>query len=149
MKLACKQTLFYFSFRSFQKHNKCPADYILSPALDGLWRENRGSVNRLAWNRRQKSHSLLSQNVDPSRAWSTRKRKYMYSLELKAASLRTPAGVSPRSSPFEGRFAKRPSAAMSEEKRLPFAGYSVLLFWVSSVLKSILSAFTPYTNCDL
>ena len=27
--------------------NKTPAVYILSPALDGLWRENRGSVNRL------------------------------------------------------------------------------------------------------
>ena len=78
--LACKQTLFYFSFRSFQKHwrvkwarenerraqerkikifffphpyplvlavNKSPAVYSLSPALDGVWRENRGSVNRL------------------------------------------------------------------------------------------------------
>ena len=29
--------------------NKSPAVYILSPALDGLWRENRGSVNRLSW----------------------------------------------------------------------------------------------------
>ena len=27
--------------------NKSPAVYILSRALDGLWRENRGSVNRL------------------------------------------------------------------------------------------------------
>ena len=80
--LACKQKLFYFSFRSFQKHrrarerierartnaqrakenvyfllspplppcaggNKSPAVYILSPFLDGLWRENRGTVNRL------------------------------------------------------------------------------------------------------
>ena len=27
--------------------NKSPAVYILSPALNGLWRENRGSVNRL------------------------------------------------------------------------------------------------------
>ena len=76
--LACKQTLFYFSFRSFQKHwrvkwarknerrerkikifffphlyplvlavNKSPAVYSLSAALDGLWRENRGSANRL------------------------------------------------------------------------------------------------------
>ena len=27
--------------------NKSPAVYILSPDLDGLWRENRGSVNRL------------------------------------------------------------------------------------------------------
>ena len=27
--------------------NKSPAVYILSPALDGLSRENRGSVNRL------------------------------------------------------------------------------------------------------
>ena len=27
--------------------NKSPAVYILSPALDGLWRENRRSVNRL------------------------------------------------------------------------------------------------------
>ena len=64
--LACTQTLFYFSFRSFQKQrrtrepsqrarnhplalavNKSPAVYILSPALDGLRRENRGSVNRL------------------------------------------------------------------------------------------------------
>ena len=35
-------------------------------------------------------------------------------------SLRT-EDVSPRSSPL--RDAKRPSAAMSEEKRLPFAGY--------------------------
>ena len=63
------QTLFYFSFRSFQKHRRArerigarerarlfssspttslhPAVYILSPALDGLGRENRGSVNRL------------------------------------------------------------------------------------------------------
>ena len=27
--------------------NKSPAVYILSPALEGLWKENRGSVNRL------------------------------------------------------------------------------------------------------
>ena len=81
MSVACKQTLFYFSFRSFQKHQRArerskrartsaerekekertsptttplrwrsinpPAVYILSPALDGLWRENRGSVSRL------------------------------------------------------------------------------------------------------
>ena len=68
-KLACKQTLFYFYFLSFQKHwrpregsergarernplalavNKSPVVYSLSPALDGLWRaENRGSVNKL------------------------------------------------------------------------------------------------------
>ena len=88
-RLACTQTLFYFSFRSFQRHlracerserarkknkerlktsleemrfikfllppplppcaqlavHKSPAVYILSPALDGLWRENRGSVS--------------------------------------------------------------------------------------------------------
>ena len=32
--------------------NKSPAVYILSPAsLDGLWRENRGSVNRLTRSR--------------------------------------------------------------------------------------------------
>ena len=50
--LACAQTLFYFSFRSFRKHrrarenerpslagNKSPAVYILSPALD--WRVHR------------------------------------------------------------------------------------------------------------
>ena len=61
----------FFFFRSSQKHrrasarerarsarkrhdypfalavNKSPAVYILSPALDGLWRENRGSVYRL------------------------------------------------------------------------------------------------------
>ena len=41
-------SLCYFSFCSFRKHrHKSPAVYILSPALDGLWRENRGSVNRL------------------------------------------------------------------------------------------------------
>ena len=70
--LACTQT-FYFSFRSFQKHprakrarerkikdffphhyllalaaNKSPAIYNLSPAPDGLWRENRGSVASVA-----------------------------------------------------------------------------------------------------
>ena len=73
--VACKQT-FYFSFRSLifknigERNeraktsaereqetttttllalaiNKSPALYILSPALDGLWREDRGSVNRL------------------------------------------------------------------------------------------------------
>ena len=37
--VACTQTLFYF--------NKSPAVYILSPALDGLWRESKGSVSRL------------------------------------------------------------------------------------------------------
>ena len=36
MQLACKQTLFYFSFRCFEKHHKSPAVYILSPALNGL-----------------------------------------------------------------------------------------------------------------
>ena len=45
--IACTQTLVYFSFRSFQIES--PAVYILSPALDGLWRENSGSVNRLSW----------------------------------------------------------------------------------------------------
>ena len=73
--LACTKALCYFSFRSFRKTsvssrakralenergarernlytialavNKSPAVYILSPGLDGLWRENRGSVNRL------------------------------------------------------------------------------------------------------
>ena len=58
--LAYTQTLFYFSFRSFRRHRRArsarsvyfrlpppllPAVYFLSPALDGLWRENRGSVN--------------------------------------------------------------------------------------------------------
>ena len=62
----CTQTLFYFSFRFFSKTsvcarasffphpypfalavNKSPAVYILSRALDWLWRENRGTVNRL------------------------------------------------------------------------------------------------------
>ena len=47
-KLACTRTLCYFSFHSFRKHrHKPPTVYILSPALDGLSRENRGSVNRL------------------------------------------------------------------------------------------------------
>ena len=69
--LACTQTLFYFSFRSFrmigEKKNSFffflptsttlrwwsinPPRFFLSPrlsrALDGLWRENGGSVNRL------------------------------------------------------------------------------------------------------
>ena len=76
--LACTKALCYFSFRSFRKTsvssrakralenergarernlytialavNKSPAVYILSPGLDGLWRENRGSVNRLCRN---------------------------------------------------------------------------------------------------
>ena len=46
----CLQTIYFF----FPHHyslavaiNKSPAVYILSPGLDGLWRENRGSVNRL------------------------------------------------------------------------------------------------------
>ena len=54
--------MFYFSFLSFGKHwraraqgehpypfvlavNKSPSVYFLSRALDGLWRETRGSVN--------------------------------------------------------------------------------------------------------
>ena len=56
---ACTQTLLYCSSRSFRKHRRVrervrtnvdifffPHPYILSRALDGLWRENRGSVNR-------------------------------------------------------------------------------------------------------
>ena len=62
--IACTQT-FYFSFRSFRARvsifffphhyplalavNKSSAVYILSRALDGLWRENRRSVNRLQY----------------------------------------------------------------------------------------------------
>ena len=54
--IACTQTLFYFSFRSFRKHRQerenwqsinLPRFIFLSHALDGLWRQNRGSVNRL------------------------------------------------------------------------------------------------------
>ena len=70
---ACTQTLLHFSFRSFGKHgrsrergehanetsehpfalavNKFPAVYFLSRALEGLWRENRGSVG--LWRIRQ------------------------------------------------------------------------------------------------
>ena len=46
---ACTQTLFHFSFLFplALAVNKSPAVYILSHALEGLWRENRGSVNRL------------------------------------------------------------------------------------------------------
>ena len=36
--------------------NKSPAVYTLSPALDGLWRENRGSVNRLYENKNNNFH---------------------------------------------------------------------------------------------
>ena len=72
-KLACTQTLLHFSFRSFGKHgrsrergehaseasehlfalavNKFTAVYFLSCALEGLWRENRGSVG--LWRSRQ------------------------------------------------------------------------------------------------
>ena len=62
--IACTKT-FYFSFRSFRAlasvfffphHyplslavNESPAVYILSRALDGLWRKNRRSVNRLQY----------------------------------------------------------------------------------------------------
>ena len=69
--VACTQPLFYFSFCSFQKHQRARerserarasasasaegekdnkilrGSYFLSHALDELWRENRGSVNRL------------------------------------------------------------------------------------------------------
>ena len=59
-RLACTQTLFYFSFRYLRKlllRPRLPSRaggqqiphgfYFLSRALDELWRENRGSVNRL------------------------------------------------------------------------------------------------------
>ena len=36
--------------------SKSPAVYTLSPALDGLWRENRGSVNRLYENKSNHFH---------------------------------------------------------------------------------------------
>ena len=47
--VACTQELFHLSFlfSLALAVNKSPAVYILSPALAGLWRENRGSVNRL------------------------------------------------------------------------------------------------------
>ena len=41
--------LFFFSFLPLALAvNKSPAVYILSPALDGLWKGNKGSVNRLS-----------------------------------------------------------------------------------------------------
>ena len=36
--------------------SKSPAVYTLSPALDGLWRENRGYVNRLYENENNRFH---------------------------------------------------------------------------------------------
>ena len=36
--------------------NKSPVVYTLSPALDGLWRENRGYVNRLYENENNNFH---------------------------------------------------------------------------------------------
>ena len=50
-------------------HQSCQPETITS--------ENQHACRDLsAWNRPQKSHSLHSQNVDPSRAYSTCKRKY-------------------------------------------------------------------------
>ena len=62
MIVACTQTLFYFSFRKHRRArvllppppyagvNKSPPQlYFLSRALNGLWRENRGLLNRLQW----------------------------------------------------------------------------------------------------
>ena len=49
----CTQMLFYFSFHLPHHHplalvvNICPQFFFLSHTLDGLWSENRGSVNRL------------------------------------------------------------------------------------------------------
>ena len=53
--VACTQMLCYFSFRPFRIHqrvlalvvNKSPVVFIFYRTLNKLWRENRGSVNRL------------------------------------------------------------------------------------------------------
>ena len=47
LKIARTQTLFYFSFRSFQKISECWQSINIPWFL--FWRENRGSVNRLVW----------------------------------------------------------------------------------------------------
>ena len=49
LKIARTQTLFYFSFRSFQKIGECWWSINIPWFL--FWRENRGSVNRLVWKR--------------------------------------------------------------------------------------------------
>ena len=49
LKIARTQTLFYFSFRSFQKIGECWRSINIPWFL--FWRENRGSVNRLVWKR--------------------------------------------------------------------------------------------------
>ena len=49
LKIARTQTLFYFSFRSFQKISECWRSINILWFL--FWRENRGSVNRLVWKR--------------------------------------------------------------------------------------------------
>ena len=54
--VACTQTLFYFSFRSFGKHRQArergehsinPLRFIFYHACSTVFQENRGSVNRL------------------------------------------------------------------------------------------------------
>ena len=58
--------------------NKSPAGYIISPALDGLWRENRRSMNRLR--KILSSHHLLEKSFFSKisigvRDWITREVK--------------------------------------------------------------------------
>ena len=49
--------------------NKCPAIYILSPALDEFWRENRGSVNRLKFHAPEKALAIVTCTSKLTLSW--------------------------------------------------------------------------------
>ena len=58
--------------------SKSPAVYTLSPALDGLWRENRGSVNRLYENKSNHFHVkgfALTLACSRLRVWSAGRKR--------------------------------------------------------------------------
>ena len=62
--------------------NKSPAVYILSPALDGLWRENRGSVNRLFLSENARFSTSFN-NKSKVGEWNDAKCLFVYTLSTK------------------------------------------------------------------
>lgn len=66
--IACTQTLFHLSF-SLRRRSMNPPRFFLLRALDGLRRENRGSVNRPT---NSHIHTLFKEYGRKSRTWKLR-----------------------------------------------------------------------------
>ena len=84
----CRPSIFFFPHHYLLALavNKSPAVYILSPALDRLWRENGGSVNRLFLSENARFLTSFNNKITAGE-WNDAQCLFVYTLSTKKLQL--------------------------------------------------------------